>query len=40
MEWTDDALCKEYFADTKTDQKETQSKYPRHIYANPIEWVN
>ena len=37
-EWTDDALRK-YFANTKTDQKETQSKYPRHIYANPIDWV-
>ena len=38
MEWTDDALRK-YFANTKTDQKGTQSKYSRHIYANPIEWV-
>ena len=38
MEWTDDALHK-YFANTKTDQKGTQSKYSRHIYANPIEWV-
>ena len=37
-EWTDDALRK-YFANTKTDQKGTQSKYPRHIYTNPIEWV-
>ena len=38
MEWTDDALRK-YFANTKTDQKGTQSKYPRHFYANPNEWV-
>ena len=38
MEWTDDALRK-YFANTKTDQKGTQSKYSRLIYANPIEWV-
>ena len=38
MECTDDALSK-YFATTKTDQKGTQSKYSRHIYANPIEWV-
>ena len=38
IEWTDDALRK-YFANTKTDQKGTQPKYSRHIYANPIEWV-
>jgi len=38
MELTDDALRK-YFANTKTDQKGTQSKYPRYIYSNPIEWV-
>jgi ABC-type maltose transport system permease subunit len=38
MECTNDALRK-YFANNKTDQKGTQSKYSRHIYANPIEWV-
>ena len=38
LQTPNDALHK-YFANTKTDQKETQSKYPRHIYANPIEWV-
>ena len=38
MEWNDDALRK-YFANTKTDQKGTQSKYPRHIHANPIDLV-
>jgi len=38
MECTNDALRK-YFANNKTDQKGTQSKYPRHIYANSIEWV-
>ena len=37
MECTDDALSK-YFATTKTDQKGTQSKYPRNIYAIPIDW--
>jgi hypothetical protein len=36
MEWADNAL-RIYFV--KKDQKRTQSKYPRDIYANPIDWV-
>ena len=38
MEWADDAL-RIYFANSKTDQQGAQSKFPRHVYSNPIDWV-
>ena len=38
MEWADDAI-RIYFANSKTDQQGAQSKFPRHVYSNPIDWV-
>ena len=38
MEWADNALHI-YFANSKTDQQGAQSKFPRHVSSNPIDWV-
>jgi hypothetical protein len=38
LQWFNDAM-RIFFANTKTDQQGNQAKYPRHIYANPGDWV-
>jgi hypothetical protein len=39
LQWFNDAM-RIFFANTKTDQQgNQQAKYPRHIYANPGDWV-
>ena len=38
MEWADNAL-QIYFANSKTDQQGAQSKFPMHVYSNPIDLV-
>ena len=38
LEWADDSL-RIFFANSKTDQGGSQSKYPRHVYANTKDWV-